>query len=108
MKKENRVITPEELKDEHMKIGGGRMSTFIGGELKDYTVTIDAPTPKEVEEYIQMHRITKEEIREILSALEGLKRGSCWCQMAIGHPMMKSHSEACIKVQEIMNKHGRR
>lgn len=32
----------------------------------------------------------------LLSVIAGLKQGSCWCPMGIGHPAMKSHSEACL------------
>lgn len=35
-----------------------------------------------------------------------LKRGSCWCEMAIGNPMFKEHSEACQKAQAYEKKWG--
>lgn len=34
--------------------------------------------------------------------IRSLKRGDCWCDMAIGHPLIKSHSEACLSAQQFM------
>lgn len=31
-----------------------------------------------------------------------LKRGSCWCEMGIGNPMVRDHSPACKQVQEML------
>lgn len=31
----------------------------------------------------------------LLSIIESLKVGSCWCGMSIGHPAMSFHSDAC-------------
>lgn len=38
----------------------------------------------------------KHEVRKLTAALVGLSRGDqCWCDLAIGNPMMSSHSRAC-------------
>lgn len=39
---------------------------------------------------------------DLRMALELLKRGSCWCEMAIGNPMVKNHSEGCKLAQRLM------
>lgn len=31
--------------------------------------------------------------------LESLKRGTCWCEVAIGNPMFKQHSLPCREIQ---------
>jgi hypothetical protein len=37
--------------------------------------------------------------REVINKL---KRGSCWCEMAIGNPMVKNHSQGCQQAQALM------
>lgn len=38
-------------------------------------------------------------------ALEGLKRGpDCWCEVAIGNPMMTAHSTACDNARDALNR----
>jgi hypothetical protein len=32
---------------------------------------------------------------EALRLIEALKRGSCWCEIGIGNPMLKHHTAAC-------------
>ena len=32
---------------------------------------------------------------DMLAALEAVRRGSCWCGVGIGNPMMRGHSKAC-------------
>lgn len=34
-------------------------------------------------------------------ALALLKRGDCWCEMAIGHPLLKNHSKGCVIAQNL-------
>ena len=41
------------------------------------------------------HEEAEAEIIKLREALEALKRGDCWCEMAIGNPMVKDHSAAC-------------
>lgn len=36
-------------------------------------------------------------------ALRELKRGSCWCEIAIGNPMAKTHSKGCLLAQQALN-----
>lgn len=36
------------------------------------------------------------------AALRGLQHGDCWCQMAIGNPMVKRHSSACVAAAEAL------
>ena len=36
------------------------------------------------------HEVVK--LRDIIWAL---RRGACWCEMAVGNPMVKEHSSAC-------------
>ena len=31
----------------------------------------------------------------LMEALKLLKRGTCWCEMAIGHPLVNQHSLVC-------------
>lgn len=31
----------------------------------------------------------------VFKALMDLKRGDCWCEVAIGNPMMRNHSPQC-------------
>ena len=33
--------------------------------------------------------------------LQLLKLGDCWCEMAIGNPMVKDHSEVCKRIQKL-------
>ena len=42
------------------------------------------------------------ENQELKQALRLLKRGSCWCEMAICNPMVKEHSEGCKLAQQLM------
>ena len=38
---------------------------------------------------------------KIKEILKELKRGSCWCEMAIGNPMVNGHSKGCFLAQEL-------
>ena len=38
----------------------------------------------------------------VFKALMDLKRGDCWCEMAIGNPMMRGHSPHCENAKRAM------
>jgi len=49
------------------------------------------------------------EIDRARVVLEGLKRGEiygqgCWCEHAIGNPMVQEHSRACIAAREYVGR----
>jgi hypothetical protein len=48
--------------------------------------------------------MTKEDSVLVLAlrALKLLKKGSCWCEIGIGNPMYKNHSEGCKIAQHIL------
>lgn len=46
--------------------------------------------------------MTEKNLAEFKEALRLLKRGRCWCQMAIGHPLAHTHSEGCLLAQKLM------
>ena len=37
----------------------------------------------------------------VKSVLNGLKRGDCWCEMAVGNPMVSSHDKDCLRAQAL-------
>lgn len=42
---------------------------------------------------------------DLSAALRGLALGSdCWCQMAIGNPMVREHSPACVAARKAVAK----
>lgn len=42
---------------------------------------------------------------DLLDALKGLRiRDECFCDMAIGHPLMRSHSDVCIAARAAITK----
>lgn len=43
---------------------------------------------------------------EAAEIINGLKRGSCWCEMGIGNPMMKTHSAACDAARAFVARGG--
>ena len=43
-------------------------------------------------------------LAELLAVLKALQRGSCWCEMGIGNPMMSRHSQACLAAQAAIAK----
>ena len=45
-------------------------------------------------------------VAELVQVIKGLKRGSCWCEMAIGNPMVSSHSEKCKAAREAVRRYG--
>ena len=48
-----------------------------------------------------------EAIQECLDLLDALKRGTCWCEVGIGNPMLQTHTVTCVRVQSIMKRAGR-
>jgi hypothetical protein len=43
-------------------------------------------------------------LKEVTKALLALKlSGNCWCEMAIGNPMVTRHSDACLLAQRALN-----
>lgn len=45
--------------------------------------------------------VLKEALRELKHS-----RHHCWCQMAIGNPMIKEHSSGCLKAQVLLSVEG--
>jgi hypothetical protein len=43
-----------------------------------------------------------EEVKMLRAIVTGLRRGSCWCEMAIGNPMVREHSTVCKAATVIM------
>ncbi len=43
-----------------------------------------------------------EYVDELVKALKGVKRGSCWCEMAIGNPMVSSHDSDCKFAKRVL------
>ena len=42
---------------------------------------------------------------QLLVAIEGLKRGQCWCEVAVGNPMMRGiHGKHCDAVRKLVAK----
>lgn len=61
-------------------------------QLKDYVDSADAVANN-----------YRDRILVIRAVLMGLKRGDCWCQMAIGNPMIHEHSRWCKLAQIIFD-----
>ncbi len=48
------------------------------------------------------HYYHESAVRELVKALQLLKRGDCWCEVAIGNPMFQGrHTQKCLMVQEL-------
>lgn len=44
---------------------------------------------------------------EVLRVLRDLKRGDCWCEVAIGNPMLQGrHTQACMAAKALMEPLG--
>lgn len=71
-----------------------RCDTYIGSEVPDgeYLVLLT--------DYESRER----ECNALREALAGLKRGECFCEMAIGNPMYKEHSKQCVKATAALAK----
>ncbi len=41
-----------------------------------------------------------------LECIRLLKRGDCWCEMAIDNPMVREHSAGCLKAKQVMKEVG--
>ena len=61
-------------------------------QLKDYADSVDAVA----DNYRGRILVTQ-------AVLMGLKRGDCWCQMAIGNPMIREHSQWCKLAKAIFD-----
>lgn len=48
------------------------------------------------------------EIHKVTRALKLVKRGECWCEMAVGNPMVHRHSPQCLNAQMVIEKVGQR
>ena len=51
---------------------------------------------------VQARKALHHEIVRLRALILSLKRGSCWCEMGIGNPMMRgAHTEACRQAQTL-------
>jgi len=41
-------------------------------------------------------------VTRLKGVVSGLKRGDCWCEMAVGNPMVTSHSASCLAAARVM------
>lgn len=47
------------------------------------------------------------EMESLIDVLVGLKRGECWCEVAVGNPMMKGkHSLYCARATILLKEFG--
>jgi hypothetical protein len=42
-----------------------------------------------------------DEAARIIAILTFLKRGDCWCEVAINNPMVTEHSRGCIEAKKL-------
>lgn len=61
---------------------------------------IDRMQPS-VDKHQRMNRHLTEQNDRLCEAIRGLRRGSCWCEMGIGNPMVKTHSPACVAAAKL-------
>lgn len=60
----------------------------------------DAPEPDiafVIAAYMQPERAMTQRLAK---AMESLKRGSCFCELAVGNPMVSRHTSACIEATQ--------
>lgn len=85
------------------KIGNIRSSNDIGIANMDYF-------EKSVEEYKANSELIIKAVNchdELVEALKELNRSSgkgCWCEMAIGNPMVKDHSKGCLMAKQALKR----
>lgn len=48
-----------------------------------------------------------DEIERCLNVIEGLRKGSCWCERGIDNPNFWTHTGICGGAVELLEKHGR-
>lgn len=48
-----------------------------------------------------INKRVSDDLRVALATIRALKRGSCWCELRIGNPMVRSHSAACDMARKI-------
>jgi len=39
----------------------------------------------------------------MITVIRGLRRGSCWCEMGIGNPMVSQHTRTCLEASRLMD-----
>jgi hypothetical protein len=47
------------------------------------------------------------EIDQCLNVIEGLRRGTCWCEKGIDNPNYRSHTGTCQGAVELLTRYGR-
>jgi hypothetical protein len=78
---------------------------------RDLIVTLEARVEKLTKaKDEQKHRARKAErkVTRLREALKGLASGPygappCWCEMRVGNPMVKSHSDACLAARAALH-----
>lgn len=62
---------------------------------------------EKLEEYMARDHLALVEaldlIRKLRAVIGLLKRGSCWCELGIGNPMVRGHSDACRRAREALD-----
>jgi hypothetical protein len=89
------------------------MTAVTGGNV---SAPIPADDPRmiawkayvETEDYANALKWATESQREILRVLAALKRGDCWCEMAVGNPMVSYHNEGCSVAASIFDDRSER
>lgn len=85
------------------KPGGARKFKFsILKEPEGFACIWHHPHPYEVGDF---HVIDYAAFTEALKIIQSLKRGSCFCDVGIGNPMMSRHSSECDAASEFLRKH---
>jgi hypothetical protein len=46
-------------------------------------------------------------LEDAIEALKALSRGNCWCEMAIGNPLVNHHSGACERVRGVIERYDK-
>lgn len=47
------------------------------------------------------------ELEQALNVIEGLRRGTCWCERGIDNPNYRGHTGTCQGAVELLKTHGR-
>lgn len=48
-----------------------------------------------------------DELERCLNVIEGLRRGTCWCEKGIGNPNLWGHTGTCQGAVDLLTKYGR-
>ena len=51
---------------------------------------------------LESYDVSRARATALANALNGLRRGACWCELAIGNPMLTDHTSACKAVQALL------